>query len=124
MQELVYQHGIHSCFNSNIEVLRDAVEVIGLYEMSNAYQSIVWGITDGGRLTIMINNRRPTTVFAAVVVEFQGDGCLTICKCDSYGEPINEKEYTLFDTHSYMSGDKTAHEAFKHILRTKYDIVY
>ena len=58
-----------------------------------------------------------------VIVEFQGDGCLTIWKCDTYGKPIDERDYDLFDTHWYIS-DNSAHNRFKHILKTRYDIVY
>lgn len=124
MQELVYQHGIHSCFNANIEVLRDATEVIGIHRMVNAYQSMSWGITDGGRLTVMIIDRRPAEdKFKAVIVEFQGDGCLKIWACDAYGKPIDENDYDLFDTHWYIS-NKSAHESFVHILKKRYDIVY
>ena len=124
MQELVYQHGIHSCFNANIEALRDAAQVIGLHEMVNSYNSMSWGITDCGRLVIMITDRRPTNDnFKAVIVEFQGDGCLTIWACDAYGKPIDERDYDLFDTHWYIN-DNSAHNRFKHILKNRYDIVY
>lgn len=130
MQELVYQHGIHSCLNANIEVLRDAAQVIGFREMVNAYDSMKWGITEYGRLAIMITDKRhrhehnmSSTADNHVIVEFQGDGCLTIWKCDAYGKPINERDYDLFDTHWYI-GDNSAHNRFKHILKTRYDIVY
>ena len=124
MQELVYQHGINSCLNANIEVLRDATEVIGVHRMANAYQSMSWGITAGGRLTVMISDRRPVEdKFKAVIVEFQGDGCLTIWACDVYGKPIDENDYDLFDTHWYIS-NKSAHESFVRILKKRYDIVY
>ena len=123
MQELVYQHGIHSCLNYNIEALRDAVEVIGLHEMTNAYHSMAWGITEGGRLVVMITDRRYNGSHNSVIVEFEGDGCLSIWKCNSYGKPINDREYELFDTHTYNTSDKN-HAAFESILKTKYDIVY
>lgn len=123
MQELVYQHGIHSCLNYNIEALHDAVEVIGLHEMANAYHSMAWGITEGGRLVVMIIDRRPVeSEFKAVVCEFQGDGCLTIWKCNCYGKPIDENDYRLFDTHWYIG--KSSNLAFRNILKTYYDIIY
>lgn len=123
MQELIYQHSIHSCLNYNIEAIRDAVDIIGLHEMANCYQHMAWGITEGGRLTIMITDRRPVeNNFRAVIVEFQGDGCCTICKCDSYGKPIDENDYRLFDTHWYIG--KSSNLAFRNILKTYYGIIY
>ena len=130
MQELVYQHGIHSCLNANIEVIRDAAEVIGIREMVNAYQSMSWGITEGGRLVVMITDKRyrhehnmSSSADKHVIVEFQGDGCLKIWACDTYGKPIDENDYYLFDTHWYLS-DKSAHESFVCILKKRYDVVY
>lgn len=123
MQELVYQHGIHSYFNSNIEALRDAVEVIGLHEMVNAYNSMAWGITEGGRLAVMITDRRPNGGHNSVIVEFQGDGCCTIHKCDAYGNTDENHDHDLFDTHWYIS-DKSVHIRFKKILETRYSVYY
>lgn len=123
MQELVYQHGINNCFNYNIEALRDAVEVIGSHSMTNAYQSMAWAITDGGHLAVMITDCRSVeSEFRAVMCEFQGDGCATIYKCDCYGKPIYDGEYTLFDTHSYIG--KSSNKEFKKILKSHYDVIY
>lgn len=125
MQELFYRHSIHSYLNYNIEVLRDAVEVIGLHKMVNAYQSMAWGVTEGDRLVVMITDRRPAEdKFKAVIVEFQGDGCLKIWACDAYGKPIDDNDYDLFDTHWYISNNKSAHESFVRILKKRYDVVY
>jgi hypothetical protein len=124
MQELVYQHGIHDCFNHNIEILRDIAEIVGIGDMVNAYDNISWGITEGGRIAIMITDRRYRFDFHGVIVEFQGDGCCSIYNCDQYGKVIDDGNYTTFDTHSYICKPNGANRAFKNILQNQYDVYY
>lgn len=124
MQELVYQHGIHDCFNHNIEILRDIAVIVGVGDMSNAYDNISWAITEGGRAAVMITDRRYGFDFRGVIVEFQGDGCCTIYKCDQYGKVIDDSEYTNFDTHSCIGCKDGANKKFQHILQSKYDVYY
>lgn len=125
MQELVYQHGIHGCFNHNIEILRDIAEIIGIGDMVNAYDNISWAITEGGRIAIMITDRRCGFDFHGVIVEFQGDGCCSIYGCDQYGK-IDEYNYrrTTFDTHSCIGHPDGVNRKFKNILRNDYNVYY
>lgn len=124
MQELIYMHGIHDCFNHNIEILRDIAEIVGIGDMVNAYDNISWGVTEGGRITIMITDRRYGFDFHGVIVEFQGDGCCTIHSCDQYGKVLDESDRTSFDTHSCIGRKDGANRKFKDILETKYEVYY
>lgn len=123
MQELIYQHGIHDCLNHNIEIIRDVAEIVGIGDMVNAYDNISWGVTEGGRIAVMITDRRYGFDFHGVIVEFQGDGCCSIYSCDQYGKVI-DNHYTSFDTHSCIGHPDGANRKFKNILQSNYDIYY
>lgn len=125
MQELIYFSGINGCYNHNIEIIRDIVEVVGDDKMVNAYDNISWGITEHGRIAIMIRNRKiPNEEFRAVTVEFQGDGICTIYPCDEFGKPIHDGVSISLDTHSYVCHRDGSNTAFKNILKNKYNVVY
>ena len=123
MQKLIWNPG-YGYFNHNIEMLRDISETIGLDCMVNAYGNLSWGLTEGNRIVIMIENKHNNGNDAKYVcVEYQGDGVCTIEDTDAYGKPIDDNHNIdkLFDTHAYYCG-KSSRDAFHKRLKDKFDI--
>ena len=123
MQKLLWSQNINGYFNHNIEMLRDIAETIGLDRMSNAYDNLSFGMTDGGRIVIMIHNYRSNTYVCA---EYQGDGIVTITATDAYGKPIDNTHNieSVFDTHDYDCRNGTCiKDVFHKLLKDKFGII-
>lgn len=119
MNKPIYISEIHMNLHCNIEMLRDACEVLSTDCMVNAYGQMAWGITNGARLCVKIAGRRHDTD-KNVLCEFQGDGIVTVVACDSYGTPV-EEDYLLFDTH-WIPGNKDTAKEFRERVYKRFGV--
>lgn len=103
--------------SKNIEMIRDACDMLDTSNMVNAYGELEWGITDSGYLFIKLEK---DVTCSDVYIIFEGDGVCTIREI-SRSYPYDEIKRELFDTHWHLGKGK-ARKAFAEMMNKKFGL--
>ncbi len=96
---------------SNTEMLRDAAEVLHTDRLNGKYLGFV-----NGKLTIGFDIN--SDIINYILVFFEGDGVVII---EAFDYNDNEIQREVFDTHAYLSAEKSR-DALDHMLEEKFGI--
>lgn len=116
----VFNKTWHSHMNHNIEGIRDAYDFIGIDNMRCG--QAFFAINNMSRLCILLHHHASFKRFTdidekdwgnAIVVEFDGDGVITIFDADEYGMPKEEQTVGHFERFMDSHGtNKKSHQIF------------